>query len=106
PSVLLKDSKDLRVESVGGLSPDGRFMFAKTAHGVTVWDVSALKARTDEVPRTMSDRPACLPLGIANDGQRLAWYCAEKDMVSISRDGQQPPVTTPVTTPVTGKKRA
>jgi len=70
-------------------SPNGRFLFAivgKPMKGVRLWDLRG-SSEAESVPLLSLDKAYCHPKAIADDG-RLAWYCADQDVVIVARPGQ------------------
>ena len=78
-----------RPELLPESSPGGRFLFAivgKPMKSVRVW-ISRGSSQAQRVDPLSLDKASCRPEAIADDG-RLAWYCADRDVVIVARPGQ------------------
>jgi WD40 repeat protein len=83
---LLAESDRFFANDLAGVSPGGRFLFARrrgdVSGGISVWDLNS-QAR----PEVMARQDGCAAMAIADD-KTLAWYCSERDLVLLALVGK------------------
>jgi WD40 repeat protein len=87
----LAGSADSGLGSVSGVSPAGRYAFAKVDRAMLVWDLNEPQQRPElaTAPPAAVERP-CRLLAVSDD-KELAWYCAEDNLVMLWRTGKSEP---------------
>ncbi len=88
-SHALAESSD--VKQFLGSSPNGRFAAFVAQDGAKVWDTDAPEKRAEAVPRPKQYPLKCQPTGVSDDKQ-LMWYCADDDLILITRPGASAPL--------------